>query len=374
MKRYDQGMVRSKGSRLVQKKIESKANLKLTNENFRLLVSRVKDYAIFMLDPDGNIATWNEGAERIKGYTADEIIGRNMSVFYTPEDKRRNHPVRLLAEARKKGRVEEEGWRVTREGKRFWADVTITALLDDEGILRGYGKVTRDLTERKGSEDALADLSGRLLEIQDSERRRIARDLHDTTSPLLTSLTAKLYSARLRAKNKDPEMSEAVDQTLALCEATTTMIRTISSMLHPSLLEQSGLVATLRWYLNALASRTGIRVEVQLPEKHFRPAPEIEIALFRLTQEWLNALLLRGERSVRVSVVFMPRSLELRIRSRGAAWENAELDDLRSGRGATGVFVAAMRQRLRQFGGVITFLQGDASAQLSAVVPRRSDK
>lgn len=367
-------MARSKGARAVPKKLPPKHNLKLTNENFRLLVSRVKDYAIFMLDPDGNIATWNEGAERIKGYTAEEIVGQHMSVFYTPEDRRRNHPGHLLAQARKKGRVEEEGWRVNREGKRFWADVTITALIDDEGILRGYGKVTRDLTERKGAEDALAELSGRLLEIQDSERRRISRDLHDTTSPLLTSLTAKLYSARLRAKNRDPEMSEVVDQTLALCEATTTMIRTISSVLHPSLLEQSGLVATLRWYLDTIASRTGVRVEVQLPEKHYRPAPEIEIALFRLTQEWLNALLLRGERTVKVSLVITSLSLELRIRSRGAAWENAELDDLRSGRGATGVFIAAMRQRLRQFGGVITFLQGDASAQLSAVVPRRSDK
>jgi len=372
MKRYDQTMARSKGFRALPTKLESQANLELTNENFRLLVSRVKDYAIFMLDPDGNIATWNEGAERIKGYTAAEIVGRNMSVFYTPEDRRRNHPAQFLAMARKKGRVEEEGWRVTKNGTRFWADVTITTLLDDEGILRGFGKVTRDLTERKRSEDALAELSGRLLEIQDSERRRVSRDLHDTTSPLLTSLTAKLYSARLRAKNKDPEMSEIVDQTLALCEAATTMIRTIASMLHPALLEQSGLVATLRWYLEALANRTGLRVEIQLPEKQFRPAPEIETALFRLTQEWLDALLLRGERSVKVSLAITPRSLELRIRSRGAAWENAELEDLRSGRGTTGVFIAATRQRLRQFGGVITFLQGDASAQLSAVVPRRS--
>src|SRR5436190_13337040 len=141
-------MARSKSLRAVQRKLAAETNLELTNENFRLLVSRVKDYAIFMLDPDGNIATWNEGAERIKGYTADEIVGRNMAVFYTPEDKRRNHPMQLLAEARKKGRVEEEGWRVARDGKRFWADVTITALFDDEGILRGFGKVTRDLTER----------------------------------------------------------------------------------------------------------------------------------------------------------------------------------------------------------------------------------
>jgi len=365
-------MPKSKNLNPVRKGNKAALNLPLTNENFRLLVSRIKDYAIFMLDPEGNVASWNEGAERIKGYAAGEIIGRHMSVFYTPEDRRREHPAQLLAEARKQGRVEEEGWRVTNDGRRFWADVTITAILDDTGILRGFGKVTRDLTERKRAEDALAELSGRLLQIHDSERRRVSRDLHDTTSPLLTSLTAKLYTARLRAKNKDPEMAEVVDQTLALCEATTTMIRTISSMLHPALLEQSGLIATLRWYLETIANRTGMRVETQLPEQNFRPEPEIEIALFRLTQEWLNAMLLRGNRVATVSLTVSSGNLELRVESRGPAWEEPDLNDLRNGRGVLGVFVSATRQRLRQFGGTISFKPVDSSIVLSASVPRQS--
>ena len=183
-------MRKSKDSNQVRKAARAGGSSTLTNESFRLLVSRVKDYAIFMLDPEGNVASWNEGAERIKGYTADEIVGSNMSVFYTPEDRRRQHSAQLLAEARAKGRVEEEGWRLTKDGRRFWADVTTTAILDDEGTLRGLGKVTRDLPERKRAEDALADLSGRLLQIQDSERRRVSRDLQATTSPLLSSRTA----------------------------------------------------------------------------------------------------------------------------------------------------------------------------------------
>jgi PAS domain S-box-containing protein len=366
-------MPKSKNLRLVRKNSKTESVVDLGDESFRLLVSRVKDYAIFMLDPEGNVASWNEGAARIKGYTADEIIGSNLSVFYTPEDRRRKHPIELLNEARTKGRVEEEGWRVKKDGSRFWADVTITALFDDAGILRGFGKVTRDLTERKRAQDALADLSGRLLQIQDSERRRVSRDLHDTTSPLLTSLTAKLYTARLRTKNKDPEMAEVVDQTLALCEATTTMIRTISSMLHPALLERSGLIATLRWYLETIANRTGMRVEMQLPEQTFRPEPEIEISLFRLTQEWLNGMLLRGDRSAIVSLVITSGNVELRVESRGTTWEESELNDLRDGRGALGVFVSAMRQRLRQFGGTISFKHDDSSMGLSAIV-RRSDR
>src|SRR5689334_8537832 len=117
-------------------------------ERFRALVSSVKDYAIFMLDPSGRIETWNAGAERTKGYTADEIIGQHMSRFYTPEDLARGLPGKLLAQAVRDGRVEVEGWRVRKDGTRFWADVVITALVDDRGQLMGYAKVTRDLTDR----------------------------------------------------------------------------------------------------------------------------------------------------------------------------------------------------------------------------------
>jgi PAS domain S-box-containing protein len=120
---------------------------------YRLLVQSVKDYAIFVLTPTGEIATWNEGAERLKGYTAAEAIGQHFSIFYRPEDQAK--PPRELAEARVSGRVEDEGWRVRKDGSRFWANVVITALRDESGRLIGYGKVTRDLTERRAHEESL---------------------------------------------------------------------------------------------------------------------------------------------------------------------------------------------------------------------------
>ena len=120
---------------------------------FRLLVEGVRDYAIFLLDPDGRITTWNRGAERIKGYTRDEIVGRHFSVFYTPEDQRADKPGRELEIARAAGRVVDEGWRVRKDGTRFWANVTITALYDDAGLFIGYGKVTRDDTQRRHVEE-----------------------------------------------------------------------------------------------------------------------------------------------------------------------------------------------------------------------------
>jgi PAS domain S-box-containing protein len=125
------------------------------DEQFRLLVSGVKEYAIFMLDPSGRVATWNAGAEQLKGYSTDEIVGKEFSIFYTPEDLARELPRRLLAIAETEGRVSDEGFRVRKNGTLFWADVVITALRDDEGRLRGFGKVTRDLTVRKAAEEEL---------------------------------------------------------------------------------------------------------------------------------------------------------------------------------------------------------------------------
>jgi len=113
------------------------------------MVEGIHDYAIFMLDPDGNIASWNAGAEKIKGYKAEEIIGQHFSRFYPQEAIDRNFPQQELQIATKHGRFEDEGWRLRKDGSAFWANVIITPLRDAEGRLRGFAKVTRDMTERK---------------------------------------------------------------------------------------------------------------------------------------------------------------------------------------------------------------------------------
>jgi PAS domain S-box-containing protein len=122
-----------------------------------LLVASVTDYAIFMLDPEGRVASWNTGAERIKGYRADEIIGQHFARFYPEEDVQRGKPAAELVQARQSGRFEDEGWRVRKDGSRFWANVVITAVRDTAGRLQGFSKVTRDSTDRKRAEEALRD-------------------------------------------------------------------------------------------------------------------------------------------------------------------------------------------------------------------------
>ncbi|HXA16475.1 MAG TPA: ATP-binding protein [Thermoanaerobaculia bacterium] len=154
---------------------KSEEELRQSAEIFQLLVSAVRDYAIFMLDPEGNIATWNEGAQRIKGYAPSEIIGRHFSTFYTEEDKRSRKPEHELAIAREHGSVEDEGWRVRKDGSRFWANVVITAVHDAGGELRGFAKVTRDITDRKEAEEIQrALLEQREARVQAEEERRHA--------------------------------------------------------------------------------------------------------------------------------------------------------------------------------------------------------
>ncbi|HEX6160856.1 MAG TPA: PAS domain S-box protein, partial [Thermoanaerobaculia bacterium] len=136
---------------------EVEERIRRSEEVFRLLVESVKDYAIFMLDPTGRIVTWNAGAQRLKGYTRDEIVGRHFSQFYPESDIRSRKPDVELEVAEEVGRFEDEGWRIRKDGSRFWANVVITAVRDEQGVLRGFAKVTRDLTHRKEAEEQLRE-------------------------------------------------------------------------------------------------------------------------------------------------------------------------------------------------------------------------
>ncbi|MFL5300519.1 MAG: PAS domain-containing protein, partial [Anaeromyxobacteraceae bacterium] len=126
-----------------------------SEERARLILDSIEDYAIFMLDPDGHIESWNRGAERIKGYRADEIVGRHFSVFDPPEDIAAGKPEAELEQARARGRYEDEGWRVRKDDSQFWASVVISAMRDASGRVEGFSKVTRDLTERRAVEEGL---------------------------------------------------------------------------------------------------------------------------------------------------------------------------------------------------------------------------
>src|SRR5829696_5178415 len=217
--------------------------LRESEERFRLLVEGVKEYAIFMLDVEGRVTTWNPGARRIKGYEPEEIIGEHFSLFYTIEDVERGHPEEVLGLAAVCGRYEEEGIRVRKDGSTFWADVVITALTDEAGDLRGFAKVTRDITARKGAEER-----ERLLLREQAARER-ATDILESISDAFFAVDeewnftyingkAEEFWGRsreeLRGKNVWGEFPQAVDSEFyrqikrAMEEGVTTEFETIS--------------------------------------------------------------------------------------------------------------------------------------------------
>jgi PAS domain S-box-containing protein len=174
--------------------------LRLSEERFRMLVQNVKDHAIFLLDPTGHVATWNDGAQRIKGYHAEEIIGKHFSVFYSQADRQSGKPARELEIAKREGKYEEEGWRTRKDGTRFWASVVITAIDDDSGELMGYAKVTRDLTERRKAEQQRLDDARRVAaeegarqaaELRERELRAMAERLRSQAAELEAANHAK---------------------------------------------------------------------------------------------------------------------------------------------------------------------------------------
>ena len=171
-----------------------------TTELYRLLVESVKDYAIFALDPNGYVVSWNPGAQRFKGYTAPEIIGKHFSVFYPPEDLAVNKPQIELEIAAEVGRLEDEGWRVRKDGTQFWANVVITALRGADGELVGFAKVTRDLTQRRASE---------LQAVEDARRIAAEEALRRAAEMRSTELSELLDRTQRQAEEIERRRNEA---------------------------------------------------------------------------------------------------------------------------------------------------------------------
>ena len=359
------------------------------DEIFRVLVESVKDYAIFLLDPSGRVATWNQGAERIKGYKAHEIIGRHFSNFYPKDAQESKWPQQELEIAAKEGRFADEGLRIRKDGSSFWAHVVITALRDDAGNLRGFSKVTRDLSERRALEERtrqlnkelrgrvaellesqrqvelrtleLRRLSSELMRVQDEERRRMARTLHDDLGQELTALKIELDML------KRPEEESGVLRATELAESALRKVRNMSYLLHPPLLDESGLLPALHWYFEGLQSRGQLRISFDYKPLIFTRMPrEVENAVFRVIQESLTNVYRHSEsQDARIDMTQDPDSVTIRVRDFGKGFPESRTGVSHP----LGVGISGMRERVAQLNGDFSISRVEPGTLVRATLP-----
>jgi PAS domain S-box-containing protein len=242
--------------------------LRRSEERFRLLVQGVTDYAIYMLDRDGYITNWNSGAERIKGYTAEEVIGQHFSRFYTPEDRAVGLPAHALAVAAREGRFEREGWRVRKDGTRFWANVVIDPIRDETGTLIGYAKVTRDITEKKETEAALE--AARAEAHQSQKLAAVAQLAAGIAHDFNNLLTVVMGNLDLLKRAREERRPRLIDNALSAVEEARKLTSKLLAFsrrqpLFPEPVDLNAMIAGMDDMLNQ-SLRGDIRLEFDLAE------------------------------------------------------------------------------------------------------------
>jgi two-component system CheB/CheR fusion protein len=227
-------------------------SLRVSEERFRLLVEGVHDYAIFMLDQHGGIVSWNTGSERITGYRTDEIIGRHYSCLFPPDAIEEGRPERLLTTAADQGHAQDQYWRMRKDGSRYWAETLLTALRDEDGQVKGFSKITRDLTEQKRADEAVREMEREMLEATRAEQQRIGQDLHDSVGQELTGL-GLMAESLVQAKEGTPKPEFQTIQKIADgLRRALKQVRAVCRGLMPVEVDAEGLMSAL----GDLATRT----------------------------------------------------------------------------------------------------------------------
>jgi len=349
------------------------------------------DDAIVSKNLDGVITSWNKGAERVFGYTAEEAVGRSIILIIPPD--RRDEETEILTRLRRGERMDYfETVRKRKDGKLINVSVTISPVKDSKGRVIGASKVARDITERKQAEEMLGasenrlriltesldlevrarteeleqrnadvlrqseqlrEISWKLLSIQDDERRHIARELHDSAGQLLTVLAMNLAAIVRNAREKAPEFAESVEEARELVRQLTNEIRTTSYLLHPPLLDDEGLEAAISWYVRGVAERSGLEIDFRISESFGRLPSDMELAVFRVVQECLtNIHRHSGSKRASIEIFRDAEQVSVEVRDYGKGISREKLAEIQSK--GSGVGIRGMRERLRQFNGDVT--------------------
>lgn len=330
----------------------SESNVPLEDRYF-LLLEAVQDYAIFMLDPSGRVASWNSGAQRIKGYSTDEIIGKHFSTFYTLQDIEAGKPERELATAIAKGRVEDEGWRVRRDGSRFWANVAISAVHDTSGTLLGFAKVTRDMTERMrlAELEHANELSTQMQITRENEQKRIARELHDDLGQQLTALkmSVALIESQVDPLDASGQLVVQIHDMQAQIDSMALSLRRIAADLRPPLLDDLGLIAALDWLVEDFTRRYGVRAAVHTETGDVEFDDFASTAVFRIVQEALTNVARHAQANqVRIELICHADSCSLEIEDNGVGAALSVASEKKT------FGLLGIRERVRQLDGTVS--------------------
>jgi PAS domain S-box-containing protein len=354
----------------------------------------------------GVITSWNTGAERLFGYTANEAIGQHISMVI-PLD-RRDEETSILVRLSQGDRIEHfDTIRLRKDGTAIEVSLSISPVRDAAGTIIGASKIARDIGGRKQVErelhdseqrfraladaldtqvqfrtqelqrrneevlqqsDQLRDLSARLMHIQDEERRHIARELHDSAGQNLAVLGMTLARLQDDAKHDPARLTKSIKEAEDLVRVLIKEIRTTSYLLHPPMLDETGLSSALRWYADGLAERSGLSIELNIPDDFERLSPEMELAIFRLVQECLtNIHRHSGSKTAVIRIAREGDTIHAEVRDQGKGMSQERLAEIQSQ--GVGVGIRGMRERVRQAHGELSIDSNALGTKITAIFP-----
>ncbi|HEX4003174.1 MAG TPA: PAS domain-containing sensor histidine kinase [Candidatus Acidoferrales bacterium] len=350
-----------------RQKDSRKPTVKARKKNPGDLLELVHD-AIIVRDAEGTILYWNCGAERMYGWSASEARGHISHEFLKTEFPESLEEMRKTLS--RTGAWEGEVTQRTKDNSRLLVESRQAIQPDGNGGAGRILEVNRNITARREAEESLRNLSARLLQLQDEERRRIARELHDTTGQSLAALAIHLSAVNERIAAKDPVASEILREALQLSQEASNQTRTLSYLLYPPTLDFSGLKSALEWFADGFTQRSKIKVNLDLSLGGERVPQSIETALFRIVQESLtNMYRHSGGTEATVRGRRQDNTVSLEISDNGKGMPADLLASLSGPGGQVGVGIRGMKERARQLGGRLRIKSGEAGTTIMVVLP-----